>query len=238
MTQDIRFDQVSFAWGEKQLCDRLNLQLRGGKTTVLLGCSGIGKSTLLRLVAGLVQPQQGSLSGIAQHVAWMGQQDLLYPWLTVLENVMLTARLSGAEPHRVRAHHLLAQVGLEDEAQAAPSQLSGGMRQRVALARTLYAQRELVLMDEPFATLDVMTKHQLQTLTATLLRGKTVLLVTHDPLEACRMADDILLLHGQPLQVTHWAVPAGTVPRALNDAGLLQAQAELFSRLNSYEKAE
>ena len=78
----------------------------------------------------------------------------------------------------------------------------------------------------------------MQTLTATLLRGKTVLLVTHDPLEACRMADDILLLHGQPLQVTHWPVPAGTVPRALNDAGLLQAQAELFSRLNSYEKAE
>ena len=201
---------MSFA-GRKQLCDRLNLQLRGGKTTVLLGCSGIGKSTL-RLVAGLVQPQQGSLSGIAAR----GMDGAAGSALSVADGAGKCDADGASERCEAGPRAgapLLAQVGLEDEAQAAPSQLSGGMRQRVA-RRARYAQRELVLMDEPFATLDVMTKHQLQTLTATLLRGKTVLLVTHDPLEACRMADDILLLHGQPLQVTHWAVPAGTVPRA------------------------
>lgn len=233
---DITFDNVTFAWHDTPLCRSLHLTLRGGKTTVLLGRSGIGKSTLLRLVAGLLQPQAGRVCGLQGEVAWMGQQDLLYPWLTVLENVMLTARLSGEKPDPSRALALLEQVELLNVAQQAPLTLSGGMRQRVALARTLYARRDVVLMDEPFATLDVMTKLSLQTLTATLLQDKTVLLVTHDPLEACRMADDILLLSGQPLDVARWPVPAGRTPRALDDAGLLLAQGELFSRLNHDEK--
>ncbi len=237
MKQDIVFDDVSFGWGDKLLCQHLNLQLRGGKTSVLLGCSGIGKSTLLRLVAGLLQPQSGAVRGVQGSVAWMGQQDLLYPWLTVVENVMLAARLSGEKADQPRALTLLEQVKLSDVAHAAPHQLSGGMRQRVALARTLYAQRDVVLMDEPFATLDVMTKLSLQTLTATLLRGKTVLLVTHDPLEACRMADEIVLLDHQPLTSERWPVPQGAVPRALDDPGLLQAQGQLFSRLNQHENS-
>jgi putative hydroxymethylpyrimidine transport system ATP-binding protein len=235
MSQDILFNDVSFSWGKTPLCQHLNLPLRGGKTTVMLGCSGIGKSTLLRLVAGLLTPQQGAVQGLSGNVAWMGQQDLLYPWLTVLENVMLSSRLSGDKPDRSRALALLDQVILSEVAQAPPHQLSGGMRQRVALARTLYAQREVVLMDEPFATLDVMTKLNLQTLTANVLQGKTVLLVTHDPLEACRMADDILLLHGQPLEIESWPVPRGDAPRPFDNPGVLQAQAQLFSRLNSHE---
>ncbi|WP_343551006.1 ABC transporter ATP-binding protein [Pantoea sp.] len=236
MSQDIVFDHVGFSWDDKPLCQQLNLHLRGGKTTVMLGRSGIGKSTLLRLVAGLLTPQQGEVQGVSGQVAWMGQQDLLYPWLTVLENVMLSARLSGEKPDRQRALALLEQVKLGDVAHAPPNHLSGGMRQRVALARTLYAQRDVVLMDEPFATLDVMTKLSLQTLTASLLKGKTVLLVTHDPLEACRMADDILLLDGQPLTIENWPIPGGDVPRKLDDPGLLLAQGQLFSRLNQHEK--
>ncbi|QGY31577.1 ABC transporter ATP-binding protein [Pantoea cypripedii] len=236
MSQDITLHDLGFGWGEQPLCQHLNLHLRGGKTTVMLGRSGIGKSTLLRLVAGLLQPQQGSISGVAASVAWMGQQDLLYPWLSVLDNVMLAARLQRDKPDPERARHLLEQVKLAHVADARPDTLSGGMRQRVALARTLYAQREVVLMDEPFATLDVMTKLSLQTLTATLLHGKTVLLVTHDPLEACRMADDILLLSGQPLCIEHWPVPDGVAPRSIDDAGLLLAQGHLFTRLNQDEK--
>lgn len=237
MNQDILFNDVSFSWGDKPLCQRLNLHLRGGKTTVMLGRSGIGKSTLLRLVAGLLQPQQGAVQRVSGNVAWMGQQDLLYPWLTVLDNVMLSARLSGDKPDRPRALALLEQVKLSDVAHAPPHQLSGGMRQRVALARTLYAQRDVVLMDEPFATLDVMTKLSLQTLTAGLLRGKTVLLVTHDPLEACRMADDILLLQGQPLAIESWPVAGGDAPRPFDHPDVLQAQAQLFSRLNTHENS-
>lgn len=236
MSQDITLQDLSFGWGGHPLCQHLNLRFRGGKTTVLLGRSGIGKSTLLRLVAGLLQPQQGSIRGISDSVAWMGQQDLLYPWLSVQDNVMLAARLNGEKPDRARAMHLLEQVKLANVAQATPDTLSGGMRQRVALARTLYAGRDVVLMDEPFATLDVMTKLSLQTLTATLLQGKTVLLVTHDPLEACRMADDILLLSGQPLCIETWPVPGGPAPRKLDDPGLLQAQGQLFTRLNQDEE--
>lgn len=236
MNQDITLHDLSFSWGGHPLCQHLNLRLRGGKTTVLLGRSGIGKSTLLRLVAGLIQPQQGCIRGISDSIAWMGQQDLLYPWLSVQDNVMLAARLNGEKPDRARARHLLEQVQLVDVADARPETLSGGMRQRVALARTLYAGRDVVLMDEPFATLDVMTKLSLQTLTARLLQGKTVLLVTHDPLEACRMADDILLLRDQPLCIDAWPVPGGTAPRPLDDPGLLQAQGQLFSRLNQDEE--
>ncbi|MDE1186710.1 MAG: ATP-binding cassette domain-containing protein [Pantoea sp.] len=236
MSQDITLHDLGFSWGAQPLCQQLNLRLRGGKTTVMLGRSGIGKSTLLRLVAGLLQPQQGRISGVAASVAWMGQQDLLFPWLSVLDNVMLAARLKGDKPEPERAQHLLEQVKLTQVANARPDTLSGGMRQRVALARTLYAQRDVVLMDEPFATLDVMTKLSLQTLTATLLQGKTVLLVTHDPLEACRMADDILLLNGQPLHIERWSVPDGQVPRPIDDPGLLLAQGHLFTRLNQDEK--
>ncbi|WP_416413564.1 ABC transporter ATP-binding protein [Pantoea sp. App145] len=236
MSQDITLHDLGFSWGAQPLCQQLNLRLRGGKTTVMLGRSGIGKSTLLRLVAGLLQPQQGRISGVAASVAWMGQQDLLFPWLSVLDNVMLAARLKGDKPEPERARHLLEQVKLVQVANARPDTLSGGMRQRVALARTLYAQRDVVLMDEPFATLDVMTKLSLQTLTATLLQGKTVLLVTHDPLEACRMADDILLLSGQPLHIERWSVPDGQVPRPIDDPGLLLAQGHLFTRLNQDEK--
>lgn len=236
MSIDIDFTEVSFGWGDELLCQRFNLHLRGGRITVLLGRSGIGKSTLLRLVAGLITPQQGQLTDVRSSVAWMGQQDLLYPWLSVLENVMLADRLQGTRPDRKRALALLEQVQLAAVAKAAPHALSGGMRQRVALARTLYAQRAVVLMDEPFATLDVMTKLSLQTLTTRLLRGKTVLLVTHDPLEACRMADDILLLQGAPLQAERWPVPHGSTPRAIDDMALLQAQRDLFSRLNTDEQ--
>lgn len=102
----------------------------------------------------------------------MGQQDLLYPWLTVRENIMLGSRLQGEKPNISRASVLLEQVQLAGYAHALPAALSGGMRQRVALARTLYLDRPVVLMDEPFATLDVMTKLSLQTLTANVLRGK------------------------------------------------------------------
>ena len=166
----------------------------------------------------------------------MGQQDLLYPWLTVRENIMLGSRLQGEKPNISRASVLLEQVQLAGYAHALPAALSGGMRQRVALARTLYLDRPVVLMDEPFATLDVMTKLSLQTLTANVLRGKTVLLITHDPLEACRMAHEICLLSETPLRVDRFAVPNGEPPRAVEDTALLQTQGELFHRLNSDEK--
>lgn len=233
----ITFNDVTFGWGNQPICQRFSLTLRGGKTSALLGRSGIGKSTLLRLVAGLSTPQQGqitsSLTGdLSQQIAWMGQRDELYPWLSVRDNVTLSARLNGQRPDRSRADALLEQVELVQLGNARPDSLSGGMRQRVALARTLYQDRPVVLMDEPFATLDVMTKLRLQSLTARLLHGKTLLLVTHDPLEACRLAHDIYLLDETPLRCRAFPAPDGDVPRAVQDAAVLQAQSQLFRQLN------
>lgn len=233
----ITFDDVTFSWGRQPICERFSLTLSGGKTSALLGRSGIGKSTLLRLVAGLSTPQQGqitsSLAGdLPQQIAWMGQRDELYPWLSVRDNVTLSARLNGQRPDRARADALLEQVELARQGNARPDSLSGGMRQRVALARTLYQDRPVVLMDEPFATLDVMTKLRLQSLTARLLHGKTLLLVTHDPLEACRLAHDIYLLDETPLRCRAFPAPDGDVPRAAQDVAVLQAQSQLFRQLN------
>jgi putative hydroxymethylpyrimidine transport system ATP-binding protein len=168
------------------------LEVPAGRVTALLGPSGSGKSTLVRLAAGLLAlPPGGSVRAddggpLAGRIAWMAQQDLLVPWRDALGNVTLGAHLRGERPDPARARRLLAEVGLaEADAAKPPAALSGGMRQRVALARTLMEDRPVVLMDEPFSAVDAPTRHRLQDLSARLLAGRTVLLVTHDPWRRC-----------------------------------------------------
>nr|WP_321385698.1 ABC transporter ATP-binding protein [uncultured Vibrio sp.] len=206
----------------------VNMNIPAGQWTVLLGRSGCGKTTILHYLAGLLDEQvkwQGELTttdGIALHerIAYMAQQDLLLPWLNVLDNVCLSSRFSHANSNstdeKQRAIQLLEQVGLADYANAKPMQLSGGMRQRVALARTLMQDKPLVLMDEPFSALDAVTRHKLQTLSATLLKGKTVVLITHDPQEAVRLANQLYVLQGTPAQAKHLLVPDTMPPRVLD----------------------
>lgn len=214
----------------------LSLAVEAARTTVLLGPSGSGKSTLLRLAAGLLAAP-GAVAAedgapLAGRIAWMAQQDLLVPWRDALGNVLLGAHLRGERPDTARAETLLAEVGLtRADWQKMPAALSGGMRQRVALARTLMEDRPIVLMDEPFAAVDAPTRHRLQDLAARMLAGRTVLLVTHDPLEALRLADRILLLQGRPAAPVELPVPGGVPPRAARDPALLAAQAALLERL-------
>jgi putative hydroxymethylpyrimidine transport system ATP-binding protein len=165
----------------------------------------------------------------------MAQQDLLLPWLDALGNVTLGARLRGAADSRSRteALALLAQVGLEGEAHKRPMQLSGGMRQRVALARTLAEHRPVLLMDEPFSALDMPARLRLQELAARLLVGRTVLLVTHDPLEALRLGHRIHVMAGQPARLDRPLLLPGPTPRAVTDQRLLALQAELLTRLTA-----
>ena len=214
----------------------LTLDVAGGRVTALLGPSGAGKSTLLRLAAGLVAAP-GTVTAedgapLAGRIAWMAQQDLLVPWRDALGNVLLGAHLRGERPDGTRARRLLDQVGLSDADRGKmPAALSGGMRQRVALARTLMEDRPFVLMDEPFSAVDAPTRHRLQELAARLLAGRTVLLVTHDPLEALRLADRILVLQGTPAAPVALPVPDGAPPRPARDPALLAAQAALLERL-------
>ena len=214
----------------------MTLDVMGGRVTALLGPSGSGKSTLLRLAAGLLAAP-GAVTAddglpLAGRIAWMAQQDLLVPWRDALGNVLLGQHLRGERPDADRARALLSAVGLSPaDGAKMPTALSGGMRQRVALARTLMEDRPVVLMDEPFSAVDAPTRHRLQDLAARLLAGRTVLLVTHDPLEALRLSDRILVLQGRPAAPAEVAVPDGAPPRPARDGALLDAQAALLERL-------
>ncbi|MGA0616363.1 ABC transporter ATP-binding protein [Paracoccus sp. KR1-242] len=195
------------AWvGDAPLFAPVDLTLAEGGWTCLLGPSGVGKSTILRLIAGLDTGARFEGEVMTDRpVALMAQDAGLIGWLDVTGNVTLGARLRGETPDQNRASALIEAVGLADRAHHLPANLSGGQRQRVALARTLFEDRPLVLLDEPFSALDARTRAQMQDLSARLLAGRTVLLVTHDPAEAARLGDRILLLREEGL--SEWPVP-------------------------------
>jgi len=232
--------------GGKPLYSNLSLTLPAAKTTCLLGQSGIGKSMLLRLVLGLTTPGDGVVStmsgslGAADHraivgrAAYMGQSDYLLPWLSVHENVTLGARLRGtpSRENRERAEKLLESVGLADVAERYPGTLSGGMRQRVALARTLFEDRPVICMDEPFSKLDAITRLKLQDLAARTLAGRTVLLVTHDPLEALRLGHRVVVLGGEPAGVIEAHDLPGQPARDPANTELLSLQSTLLRNLS------
>ncbi|MCY9863735.1 ABC transporter ATP-binding protein [Vibrio coralliirubri] len=222
----------------------LSLSLNAGKWTVLLGRSGCGKTTVLRYLAGLLDDKvewQGTLATsdelpLTDRIAYMAQQDLLLPWLSVIDNVCLSHRFQNPASDKAvqtnQALELLAAVGLADYANAMPDQLSGGMRQRVALARTLMQDKPVVLMDEPFSALDAVTRHKLQSLACELLKGKTVVLITHDPQEAVRLADNLYVLQGTPANALSLSVPKTATPRVLDGecADLQQAILDQLER--------
>jgi putative hydroxymethylpyrimidine transport system ATP-binding protein len=197
----------------------------------------------LRLIAGL---EQGALVAtgdgrpLAGRIALMAQQDLLLPWLNARDNVLLGPRLrreGRARMARLRdeAEALLARVDLGGHGHKLPAELSGGMRQRVALARTLMEDRPVVLMDEPFSALDAVTRHRLQDLAAELLAGRTVLLVTHNPLEAMRLGHKVWVLGGRPARLQAALLPPGEPARDPADPQLLRMQADLLKQLASSE---
>ncbi len=237
----VDLDVDGFSHDGSPLLGALRLRLEAGAITCLLGASGVGKSTLLRLLAndrsavGALPPgvciRCDDGAPLGGRVAWMDQRDLLLPWLNVLDNIMLGPRLRGEPPQPDVAHALLAEVGMSAYADASPSTLSTGMRQRVALARTLMERSPLVLMDEPFSALDVLTRHRLQAMAVRLLVGHTVLLVTHDPAEAVRVAHRVHVLEGRPARLVDVCSAPGEPPRDPTAPRCLPALRELQARL-------
>ena len=233
----VKADRLAF--GDTVLFEQIEFDLPAGEWTCLLGPSGVGKTTLLRLIASLVPDVENVVikcsdgRSLKARAAYMAQQDLLMPWLSVLDNVMLGARLRSERPEKTRAFDLLARVGLTANVHDLPTKLSGGMRQRTALARTLMEDRPVVLMDEPFSALDAITRVRLQDMAAELLKDRTVLLVTHDPLEALRLGNRIHVLAGRPVTLDEPLIPVGVRPRDLHDPAVLAGQADLLERLSA-----
>ena len=237
MSPGVRFEGTARI-AERPLFGPLKIELPPAAWTCLLGASGVGKSTVLRLLADL--PTGVAFDGriaasdgrpLTGRVAYMAQSDLLLPWRDLLGNVALGASLRGEPPDLDRARALIARVGLADRLSSRPSAFSGGERQRAALARTLMEDRPVVLLDEPFSALDARTRAEMQELAAELLAGRTVLLVTHDPAEAARLGQSILLM--TPSGVLRAEAPAGDPARPWDAPETLAAQARLLALLRA-----
>jgi ABC-type nitrate/sulfonate/bicarbonate transport system ATPase subunit len=201
------------SFGELQAIERIDLEVAAGEVVGIVGPSGCGKTTLLELVAGLRTADSGTISVDGrtepgerlERCSYMPQRDLLLPWLSALDNAALALRIAGVprDAARSRAGEHFERLGLTGFEDARPGRLSGGMRQRVAFLRTLMAGRPVLLLDEPFASLDAITRAELQSWLARVLGPDrhTVLLVTHDVEEALYLSDRVLVLSPRPAMV-------------------------------------
>lgn len=223
---NIHNGQLRYLDSDHAVIANLEMSFPTNSWSCILGKSGCGKTSLLRYLAGLLNDSalwSGEVHYASDHlkdqVAYMAQQDLLMPWLNVLDNVCFSIRLSGrsrSEQETQAALELIHAVGLAEHVDKLPQQLSGGMRQRVALARTLMQDKPIVLMDEPFSALDAVTRYKLQNLASKLLINKTVLLITHDPQEALRLGEQIYIMQGAPASAIKLTAPETEPPREFN----------------------
>lgn len=215
---------LSHSYGELTTIERLDLELPAHGVLGLVGPSGCGKSTLLELIVGLQEPSRGEVEvggataagGRLAHCAFMPQRDLLLPWLSAIDNAALALRNRGARrgDARNQAAQLFQRFGLNGFERARPAELSGGMRQRVAFLRTLIAGKPVLALDEPFASLDAITRGEMQQWLAGALDAdpRTVVLVTHDIEEALYLCDTVVVLSARPARtITRLSAPA---PRA------------------------
>jgi NitT/TauT family transport system ATP-binding protein len=235
----LRLDLVSRTFGSGptavRALDQVSFDVTPGEFVCLLGASGCGKSTLLGLVAGLDAPTSGTVDTGGREVGMMFQESALLPWLTAGGNVELPLRLRGLgrARRRERAEELLRMVRLDGFADRRPHELSGGMRQRVSLARALAREADLLCMDEPFGALDAMTRGVLHDELERIWRetGVTILFVTHDVREAVRLGDRIVLLSSRPGRVAEIFHVELERPRRIDAPEVAQLAAQITARL-------
>lgn len=234
----------SFQTKQKQIpvLNEINFTVETGQIVALLGPSGCGKSTLFNIISGLLAPQIGeiylngnSISGNIGEFGYMQQKDLLLQWRTVLKNVLIGPEIQKESLAEVEteAHELLEQLGLQGFANSYPNQLSGGMRQRVALIRTLLFRKDILLLDEPFGALDAMTRTVMQSVLLDIWwQGKqTILLITHDIEEALILADKIYLLTARPATIKAEIFVPISRPRDITAKDLIDLKSSLYAQL-------
>ncbi|MDO4466762.1 MAG: ABC transporter ATP-binding protein [Bacillota bacterium] len=195
----------------QSVLDDINVQVHNGEFIAILGPSGCGKSTILNILAGILNPDAGRIlvdgkevNGVSEHFAYMPQSDLLLPWKTILENVTLYGQINNQKKEaKEQALKEFKTFGLDGYQNAYPKELSGGMRQRAAFLRTALCQADILLLDEPFGALDVITRNDMQDWLLQLRKNynRTTLLVTHDIDEALYLADRILIFSHRPARV-------------------------------------
>ena len=218
---------------QEVLFKNLKLNINLNKWTTIIGQSGSGKSTLLKIIAGMDLPKVFNNTLINSNknysFSWMAQNDLLLPWASVIENVTLGQKLRREKIDIKKAKNLLEQVGLINDTKKLPSMLSGGMKQRVALARTLMENKDIILMDEPFSALDSITRSVIQKLTWKLLKNKTVIMVTHDPLEALLLSNNLYFISNKKLMPIK--LPKSKPFRKVNNENLLYSHKYILNKL-------
>lgn len=238
----IRAERVTktFGRGDSQVLalDEVDLEVREGEFVCLLGRSGCGKSTLLSMIAGLTEPTTGVIDVGGRRVGMMFQDSNLFPWLTVGGNISLALRLSGApkDEWADRTAELLEMVHLPGVEERRPHELSGGMRQRVALARSLAQDCQILLMDEPFAALDAITRDSLhdQIERVWAERRLTIVFVTHNVREAARLGDRVVVMRPSPGRIAEEVPVLLARPRKMDDPMIATRAAALHDMLDQY----
>lgn len=239
MMAKLEVSNLSFRFEDAPLFQGVSFSVKEGEFVSILGPSGCGKSTVLNLLAGILKPESGEMrvdgvkiEGMNTHFAYMPQNDLLFPWKTILQNVCLHAHLNGGEKTaKEKAQQLFPKFGLAGYENAWPDELSGGMRQRAAFLRTSMCEADILLLDEPFGALDVISRSDMQDWLVTMKEslGRTCLLVTHDIDEAIYLSDRILVFGGCPAAI-HAEI---SVEEENRTRGWLYDQSELRRKLHS-----
>ena len=226
-------EKVSHSYGSVSVLNDLNLVVNPGEVVMLVGPSGCGKTTILNLLSGHIQPVSGNIQreGIIRTVY---QHDGLFPWLTVQENISMGLRdIEDESKRNLELKELIELIHLEGFENHYPHQLSGGMRQRVELARVLSGNSDILLMDEPFSALDYQTRLRMRRELVRLLEKipRTVVFVTHDIEEAAQLADRVLVLSNRPATICRELRIESPRPRGLGDNAMIEAMKEILKEL-------
>lgn len=199
--ESLTIKNLFFSYDGKPLLKDISLSLKKGEFLSIVGSSGCGKSTIIKLIAGIEKADSGTIK--SESTGYMPQKDLLLPWRTVLDNILLPVEISkqNLKVEKEKALEYLKKLKLDEYQNSFPNELSGGMRQRVSFLRTLFTQGEILLLDEPFSALDMITKEQLQKWLLEILNDfkKSVIFITHDINEAIFLSDRILVCKNSPL---------------------------------------